>query len=138
MPEAAVDVALVGPDEEPDGYGRLELQTAHRLCPNTWISKYRSENLLVPTNASALSHHVLARSHHLFAFSHHVFELGYHAFALSHHFLFMLSRNVFSLSHCVFALSHHVFAVNHHVFAPISPISLSNFSRIRCQNVIDY
>ncbi len=38
MPEAAVDVALVGPDEEPDGNGRLELQTAHRLCPNTWVS----------------------------------------------------------------------------------------------------
>jgi hypothetical protein len=35
VPEAAVDVALVGPDEEPDGYGRLELQTAHRLCPMT-------------------------------------------------------------------------------------------------------
>ncbi len=59
MPEAAVDVALVGPDEEPDGYGRLELQTAHRLCPNTWVSKYRLENIFVPPNVSALSHHVL-------------------------------------------------------------------------------
>jgi len=37
VPEASVDVALVGPDEEPDGYGRLELQTAHRLCPNTGV-----------------------------------------------------------------------------------------------------
>ena len=33
LPEAAIDVALVGADQEPDGDGGLELQAAHRLSP---------------------------------------------------------------------------------------------------------
>ncbi len=73
MPEAAVDVALVGPDQEPDGYGRLELQTAHWLCPMTHVFqntdwKISLRHQMPPSLAIMcwlfFSPHSFARSHH--------------------------------------------------------------------------